>query len=442
MFQLFSIAGYGFTFTDLMFVVAYLSVAYQFFVQKRVFTFLETKVLYSIILLTLSFILSAIGLLTWGNDASLIQYFKTLSHFIYVSLWGVFLLGSEIKPDAYFKLIRAILVASLLINIYAIYQLFARIYDLPLAYIQISNQQFLTRGFDKELGEANQIVLKFENFYRATSIFSEPSALASFNLMNVIFLIVPKVSKVKPFIQKNWLNNLILIFVLIVLMLSFSLTGLSLISVFLISLIFINKININKFIKNFIILAVLLIAIDQIVSNYTNISVLNLFYQRVEGLIASSPKKGEMVVGESAPDRIASIKNAITLYKESPIFGIGLGNTYFHPKSTARFSQSAFFSILSEAGIIGAIALIFFYFNIFRGSLFVHNEVLNTQSFSPELATMQTLPVFIIILTIVSGILLSDTIITTSYWSTFGIFVSTYKSTLLLKNRNSLSASS
>ena len=203
-FQLFAVAGYGFTFTDLILVIIYTTVFYQFFFKKRKFSFPDFQIIFPLIGLIGAIIFSGLGLLTWGNIVTLIQFFKTFLHFTFVAFWGFVLLGAETKTNAYFKMIKVILYSSLVVNIYAIYQLFARIYDLPLSYIPITNQQFLNRGFAIQYGEISQIVLKFENFYRATSIFSEPSTLAYFNVTNLIFMIVPGALKLKPFIEKRW----------------------------------------------------------------------------------------------------------------------------------------------------------------------------------------------------------------------------------------------
>jgi O-antigen ligase len=428
LFQLFAVAGYGFTFTDLMLVIIYSGVLYQFFVKKRKFSFPDFQIIFPIIGLFVAIVLSGFGIFTWGNSNSFIQFFKTFLHFTFISFWGFVLLGAETKTDAYFKMIRVILYSSLVINIYAIYQLFARIYDLPLSYIPITNQQFLNRGFATEYGEISQIVLKFENFYRATSVFSEPSALAFFNVTNLIFIIVPNVMKLKPFVETKWAYNLIRIFVIISLFLTFSMTGLSLIVVFFIALIILTKIKFGKVIVNITFFIILLLFSDLILSNFTKISVLDLFYQRVVGLVVHN-KANNMVVGESAPERISSFNNAITLFQESPIFGIGIGNTYNHPKSNARFAQSAFFSFLSETGIVGIFFLFILYFNLIRAGLFLKMNVEKFRYKDEKLASVQSLGIYIAVILVFGTMFISNTIITASFWLLLGVILSAYKAT-------------
>jgi len=428
-FQLFAVAGYGFTFTDLILVIIYTTVFYQFFFKKRKFSFPDFQIIFPLIGLIGAIIFSGLGLLTWGNIVTLIQFFKTFLHFTFVAFWGFVLLGAETKTNAYFKMIKVILYSSLVVNIYAIYQLFARIYDLPLSYIPITNQQFLNRGFAIQYGEISQIVLKFENFYRATSIFSEPSTLAYFNVTNLIFMIVPGALKLKPFIEKRWVYILILSFIVISLFLTFSLTGLSLIIVFLLTLIIHTKIKFGKILVNFIYFVLILVVSDTILSSFTQISVLDLFYQRVSGLIVPQKNGKGMITGESAPERISSFSNAMTLFQESPIFGIGIGNTYYHPKSNARFAQSAFFGFLSETGIIGIFFLLILYFNLIRAGIFLKNNIYKFKEKDEKFASVQSLGIYIAVLTVFGTMFISNTIITASFWLSIGTLFAAYKST-------------
>ena len=222
---------------------------------------------------------------------------------------------------------------------------------------------------------------------------------------------------------------LILSFIVISLFLTFSLTGLSLIIVFLLTLIIHTKIKFGKILVNFIYFVLILVVSDTILSSFTQISVLDLFYQRVSGLIVPQKNGKGMITGESAPERISSFSNAMTLFQESPIFGIGIGNTYYHPKSNARFAQSAFFGFLSETGIIGIFFLLILYFNLIRAGIFLKNNIYKFKEKDEKFASVQSLGIYIAVLTVFGTMFISNTIITASFWLSIGTLFAAYKST-------------
>lgn len=431
-FNLFDFLGYAFTLNDAVLLVIYGYVLFQFIIKKRNFRYFDKNIFYILTGFLLSYVFSIIGILQWGGNESIFQYFKTLSHFAFVIFYAYVTLSVEIELNAFFYAIRTLLYFSIFVNIYAIYQLFARIFGLPFAYIDINNVSFLSRDYGREIGEMNQIVLAFENFYRATSIFSEPSGLALFNIWMLIFLLIPYFSKTRSFIEKNSLRILIGVLSSIGLLLTFSLSGLSLITLVLLIVIITEKFSIKQFILPISITIIIIFSADLFLKDYTKISILDLFSQRVTGLIGGDKAGSGMTTGESAPKRINSMVNALNLFEESPIVGIGVGNTYNHPLSTERFADSSFFQVLSETGIIGTFFYILIFVHSFRISLLLRKYRYKFSEKFPKVSTMQSLALPWIIMLAFHNLFLGNFVGSTSFWMSLGYIFATYHSTMRL----------
>lgn len=430
MFQVFSVMGYGVTLVDLLMGLIFLVVIKQLMVDNRHLSVVDWKLVVPVLILIFAVYFSGIGLIMWGGRESLIQYFKTTTHFLFVALYGLVVISVEIDYRVIYKFLRTVVYVSFFINLYTIYQLIARIYGLPFAYIEITNESFLSRDFGREVGEYTQVVLNFENFYRATSIFSEPSALAWFNIYCLIIILIPLITHKKPIVESKLVSYAALLLVTISLFLTFSLSGLILLVVAFVSIIVIEKIKIARFAKVMALVVAILFVTDNIQSNFTSISVAELFYQRISGLLAGGTRGKQMTTGESAPDRIESMRNAVVLFMDYPITGIGSGNTYYYPESTKRYTQSSFFHILAENGIVGIVGLVLLIWQMLR---IARNFVQNSERYRQlpaELYTLQSFAIYLAILIVFSLIFISNIIGNYVFWLEFGLIVIIYRQTL------------
>lgn len=429
-FQIFNFAGFSFSMTEIMISVLILTTSYQFIFLGRKFSIPDKKIVMSIIGLIVAMLLSLIGLFGWGGYLAVNQFIKTMSHFLFVVSVGFILLGTDIKVNTFYYALRLILVMSILINLYAIYQLFARMFGLPWAYVDISNAGYLTRDYGVEVGKMNQIVLSFENFYRATSIFSEPSALAWFNITNLIYVIIPYITKTKPFIPNKPLNIIITILSIISLFLTFSLTGLVLGTLFLLLILIFEKVSYKKLAVSILVVIVVIIGSDNYLKDFTQISIVDLFTQRVTGLISQKKSASVMTMGESAPQRVGSFVNAWHLFLTSPIFGIGTGNTYRHPLSTVKFSDSTFFHVLAETGLVGMFFYLCILYYTLKMAIFLRKYRFKYGEITPELSTMQVVIFPFIILVIFTNTFMGNLIGNFTFWMQFGIVFAVYRATL------------
>ena len=429
-FQLFSIMGYGVTFVDFFLGILYFIIIKQFIFDRRKFIIVDRKVAFSILLIIFAVVFSGVGLLFWASRESYIQFLKTLSHFIFVAIYGLVALSVEINYKTIFNILKMYLYSSIFINLYSIYQLIARINGLPFAYIDITNISFQTRDFDREVGEYTQVVLNFENFYRATSIFSEPSALAWFNIYCLIIILIPLLTHNKLIIKQKWLLFVILGLTVVSLFLTFSLSGLVMIAFLVLMIVIIEKITLLRLFTMSLAIIVLLTVTDMIQMNFTEVSVSDLFYTRITGLLSDQTRGNKMTEGESAPDRLESFKNAFNMFVDYPLTGIGSGNTYYYPKSTKRFTHSSFFHMLGENGIIGAFAFLLLTFYFLKIIKYLNKYRYLFVEKIPELATLQSFAIYLTLILFFSNFFIGGAIGNYGFWLEAGLIIIIYRQTV------------
>ncbi|MEN6296037.1 MAG: O-antigen ligase family protein [Chloroherpetonaceae bacterium] len=437
LFQVFEVAGYGVTFSDLIMGGIIIYVIFQILIQKKQFKFQKGLLANLLYLSLLAALVSGIGLIFWGGSVQINQFAKSFIHYTFLILFTFLFLIAEIDDNTFFNTIRIVLIVAFFINIFGIYQIFARLYDLPFAWIEITNVSFEQRGMKEAQGETQQLALQFGNFYRATSIFSEPSALAYYNIFNLIYIVVPFLKGSKPFIKNPILNLMVFISVVLGLLAPFSLSGLSALILFLVSLIILEKIKVSKFIIPLVLLITVVVIFDIYFQNVTHTSIVQLFYERVSGLL--STKAGvDPLWGESTPGRLASLKNAFELFLTSPIVGIGMGNTYYHPLSHIRFVDSSIFAVLAEMGIFGLIVFLALLFTIAKITLLLHKREIINNVHSYQLNTVQSLVVYTWIMNIYAASVLASIHGNAALWMPMVMVIATYRSVLKNLNQNNL----
>ena len=360
-FQVFSIGTYGVIVSDL-FVLAYFLV----FLKRVIWNGDSLKIvrnpaMYLYIAFIASIFLSAMNPLIGGNSHELQQFFKSFAHLIFIALFALILAVYPENRKTWENVIKAWLIMSLLINIFGIYQIAARAWDLPLAWLDTTNVSFATRGL-VDVNEITQLSLKFEDFYRATSIFSEPSALASYNVIIFIFLLVPIIQGKKPFLKSKFLNILVFSAALVAIFLTFSLTGAVGLSMIIGGMFLIQR---NKKLLRIIyvgmIAIVLIVASDSVVEKNMGISVVNLFSERIGGIV----KGGGGMSGESFTTRMESGSITVDIWKKRPVTGVGIGLTSYYSDGKIKFSDMGVLAAFAELGIIGGSVFILLHIFLF-----------------------------------------------------------------------------
>ncbi|MGA2298814.1 MAG: hypothetical protein ABSG15_14810, partial [FCB group bacterium] len=239
-FQVFSIGSYGVTTLDVL-----LGILILVFIKKIVWDGEKLKAglhlgLFFYFGLFIAALLSGITPLQNGSMMMILQYFKSTIHFIFFGFFVFICAFYPFKEGLWTKVIKTFLIISIFINLFGIYQIVARAYDLPLAWLPITNISYVAKS-DTDVSSINQLSLQFGNFFRATSIFSEPSTLAIFTSMNLIFIIVPFVQNLKPFLKSKNLNIAVFITNIAGLFLTFSLTGYIILALVIIGIIVLER---------------------------------------------------------------------------------------------------------------------------------------------------------------------------------------------------------
>ncbi len=348
-YALFYFSNYGVTTLDLNVLICYNLLLFAFFVYKKP---LEISINYPNILFfsliiwtTIPIILPLIG----GKNNEIIQAIKSLSHFYYVVFFNVLIYINYIKPKTYISIIKLLIWLFLILNLYGIYQLFARAFDLPFAWVSYTNRALLSRY--EVIGDVYQAATSYGSFFRATSIFTEPSALASWNVYLFLFLAIPWIQYREGFIKNNKLLIFFVIINLITLFLTYSLTGLAGFLAMFVLVFLIEKYHSYKFLFSIGIIAIISVLLTNLfLTDVLNIDLLKLFSYRVENIFSLGQDE---MGGESFSGRLENAISTIKIWQTSPLIGIGLGLTGYQKEFVSLFSDSTILSVLAETGIIG-----------------------------------------------------------------------------------------
>jgi len=413
--QFFDVGDYGVTLLDFSILGLFLSFLYQTIILKDPIKVPDNNMTIVLFLFISTPIISSVYPLLGGNANYIGQYFKTLIHFYEVAFIGFIF---YVKPPSIKTLencLKIWLISSIAINFFGIYQIFARLYDLPLAYLDYNNVSNISRGRFESVEDFGQLSLKFENFFRATSIFSEPSALASFNLMIQTFCIVPFFQKQRFVFQHKTLNITIFTFSILAIFFAFSLTGLfGLFLIILFILIFYWKETAKYVFIGIFACAILIIGADLITREYFETSVIELFAERISGILGFG--RNSIIDGESFYGRFENSIYGVLHWLKSPITGIGIGQTFIFAKQSGQlFIDVSILAILSELGIIGFILFIMIFTLAFKkGYSFIKSKENSPYSYLKGLLFFWMLPLFI------NNFLSGNNYISFAFWLNFG----------------------
>jgi O-antigen ligase len=351
-FQIFAVGTYGFTYIDLFLMIFYVVFFKKVFYdgEKLQFSFNYTFIL--ILAFLLLGLISGLTPLFSMDKLYITQFLKTYIHLIYIALFAVICYTYKIPANVWEKIIKMWIVISVIINLYAIYQLFARMFGLPFGWIELSNASLSVRGTLDEEVATSQLALRFKDFYRATSIFSEPSTLAVNNLIMLSFLITPYFQNKLPYIKNHFFNILAVILSVIALFLTYSLTAvLGLALIFAVIFIMFRGKKLKMIFIYILIGAAMIFIANGIIESYTKISVYGLFEKRIASLIPQDKRLAEGVVGDSFGSRAESAEIAIELMERNPLIGIGLGQTQYDPRFSLMYIDFSSFTVLAEMGV-------------------------------------------------------------------------------------------
>lgn len=406
-YQFFSISGYPFTFFDLNYFLLLFYLVYEFVWLGQSFKIPKTPLLSSLVLIVFVYLFSAINPIVNGSSAFMSQFLKTYLHFIYLVFLGFIFASINISSYEIKAIIKTYIFTSIGVHIFGIYQLFARAFDLPFAFIEYNNILFTLEDQYGVADGVSQLSLHFENFYRATSFFSEPSALGVYSSLILAFLVIPYFSKVKPFIEQKWLFYLATYLALANLLLAFSNTGLFIFTSMLLALSLIDKkIKLTSLLGVLFSAAIFLIIVDQIVNYYTNSSVLGLFYKRIDGIIGYIlGDRSRMISGESFDTRADNFKVMINIWTKHPFTGIGMGLIRLSGIYDIRFSEFYVAGVLAELGVQGVLAFTLFFVYLWHYAIMISKNYLKNPNIPDVEKNLYSILLYlVVIVTIINWI--------------------------------------
>ena len=438
-FQILSFAGYGVTLLDFALLYFYFVFFKRMLWDGEEIKFAITPPLILLLILFSIVLLSGISPMIEGRSDWIVQYIKTISHFYFLAGFALLASVYPIKMSEWKGVIRLWLIIALILNIFGLYQIIARATDLPLAWIELTNVS-LARGEAEGLTSGiKQLSLHYGNFYRATSIFSEPSALGAFNTFILGFLLVPFIFKYKPFFTNKIFIVTTLIFTALGTFFTFSLTAILGAFLVIVSFLLFQKMqHIFRYIAISLSIIVLIIVADNLFSKNMGISVVELFTKRIEGILNVGSGDDKMVIGESFNVRKISAKKAMEIWEHYPILGIGAGLTYKNKINDLKFSDFTVFSVLAELGIIGLITFLAYFIALllisYQMARFKDDDKNNFFNLDEKL--MLRIPFFIMIVLFIINFISGNVFVLINNWGPVAIVMSIINMFYLRHNKN------
>lgn len=358
-YYLFYVGTYGVSMIDItnLFLVIYS--LYRYFWLGKPFVLPPFSHYSWIFGLTVSVIFSVAVPLFSGSSEMQIQWIKTTLHYLYVVFIGITIVGINFNSKEIFSTFKIHIGLSLFISLFGIYQIFARAFDLPFAWIVMSSNVMSSRG--GEMQEWGQLSLQFGSFFRATSIFPEPSSLAAYTIQILTLILCPFFIHKGTYIKNRIFIAVIVIVNIIALFATFSLTGILLSGILIVLYLFKEqKISLRGFLIFFIIVTSIIIFADYLAFQYFETSVLELFFQRAKGIYeVLFTSSGNTTGGESFFGRLETMIRAFRIWVEYPITGYGIGCIFLYDRvNQLTYIDSTLFSILAEIGLLGILSFV------------------------------------------------------------------------------------
>ncbi len=420
-YQIFGIGNYGVTALDIFTLIFFIVTAKKVIWDGVSLEIPKNHFAFFFLCFIIAVLLSGITPLFWTGEGYIVQYLKSAAHLYFLCLFTFICLSYPLKPEVWRNVIRTWIILSIAINLFAIYQIIARALDWPLAWLNYSNISLLGRGELSNTEDVVQLSLKYSNFYRATSFFTEPSTLAIYNLYIITFLLIPFLQKERPFLKSKPFNIFCFVLSIGTLFLTFSISGFIGISLIAGSVLLFEK---RKNIGTILIAAassvILILVFDGFVNYYAGISVVGLFEKRISGIISITGKK-KFVEGESFSGRIKNANESIAVWEEYPVFGKGLGLTYKSKKSEISYSDFTVLAVLAELGVVGLAAFVALFVSLLIiASNFIRFPML-IRGDDPEKQRLLGLVYYILVIQIVINFLVGNQLISEGLWYPLGM---------------------
>ncbi len=261
-------------------------------------------------------LLSVVPPLVSGSRMQMMQYLKSSTHFSYMWFFTVCCAAMPVDTRIILRAIRGYVYAAIPVSLFGIYQVPARAFDLPFAWIKMTNVS---------IGSDEQLSLGYEGFFRATSFFSEPSTLAFFTSFAAVFLLIPYLVYDVRIIRSRFLFYLSMYSTFTAMFLTFSLTIVAQLSAFIFVLMLISRgSNYRKLVRIIVTMSTVFYLANSAVSFYSSTDVFDLYFRRIVANLFKTSKV-ETTMGDSFETRATDQRAAYSIWKKAPFLGTGFG---------------------------------------------------------------------------------------------------------------------
>ena len=433
-FQIGQIGGFGITLVDSSIVILYIYVTKKILWDGKSLKFSWHPSLWFLVLLIISVFISCIPSILEGNQVWIVQFIKSSNHFFFFAFFAVICSVYPIEIKTWSKVIRMWIIAALFVDIFGIYQIFARIYDLPLAWIAITNVNFTAR-YAEHPDEIQQLSLRYGDFYRATSIFSEPSALGAFNTYIFAFLIIPITNKFKHFVKSKVFLVVAIIACASSQLFTYSMTGFVGFLLILAGIVLFDKIkHLFRYTVILLVFCTVVVAADAVFSENMGISVVELFTKRIGGIIHWGDSEKE-VHGETMGVRIVSGYKALSIWKEYPVTGIGIGLSQYNKINDLAFADFTFMGVLAELGLTGIIAFVGMFAALFFSTIRFIQQKSQLLAFDDEEKRNIVLMFYVMLVQFLINFISGNNLISIGMWVPISMVFSILNSVNVRMNR-------
>jgi len=298
-------------------------------------------------------LLSVIGILNEPEE-HVLEFFKSHIQLVIVFLLYLAVTHLKLSGKNILLLVKLMLIISVLVSLFAIYQLPARFFNLPLSVIRLTNPSLS--------GEFHVITL-IHQMTRASSIFSEPSYLGHY-LVGMLALSLTAAFHRPKLLGSRFTLWLVIGLQATALVLSFAMSSFYIFAQLILVMFIVEgrtvKGKISWIVLTFLVLGIAAMTVIEKISGYP---ITQQLLDRIYGIIMFiGGDEGYMIAGESAFMRVDTARIAMEVWKDHPIFGVGLGSytlisSRYGEWNPFGWAANTLVNTLAETGIIGFIAL-------------------------------------------------------------------------------------
>lgn len=311
-YAIFTLGNFGFQVAHLFAIILMFHMAIRFLLGQRLYF---TKSAYWLMAQVAVAIISAVALL--GRPPEFLsEYSKSISQLVFGASLFLAMLQAKVKTTWLLQLLKAMILLSVGIALFGIYQLPARYFGLPGGVVTLTNP-----GLSGAVQSTS-----ISNLGRASSIFSEPSFFGHY-LVAMLALTITAVLHFPNLFGRPARLWAIIFVQMVALALSLSAGSFYLLTELLVVMLLVEK---GLFRKRLVFSLALIILIGVIplalVQKFSSFHMLESLVARITGMIQYlQGNSSGLITGESLPERIQLNKIGFRIWQSEPLLGIGFG---------------------------------------------------------------------------------------------------------------------